>query len=199
MPIMAMHDVGPPGRVGALGERRGDPAEEREAAVVVGPVAAVGRAIGVARAVVERRMVDDVGFDSALRQQCPRDAHPLEREGRPQPDRLAQIKCIDKAGKARQDEPRVDPEVYEGRRQGRDDIAKAPGPDPRKELGRDVEDTQRRRLLRAGSDLTRAAMRSNSPRHSRESANPGVQGRNACPGPPACGVPPLPSPHAGEG
>ena len=85
MPIMAMQDVGPPARIGALRQRRGDPAEKREAAVIVGPVAAVRRGVGIARPVVERGMIDEVGRDPAPRQQCPRDAHPLDRKRRAQP------------------------------------------------------------------------------------------------------------------
>ncbi len=143
MPIVAMQDLGQPPRVGALRQRRRDPAEEREAAMVVGPVVAVGRAIGAARPVVEGGVIDDVGGDPALRHQRSRDAHPLDCKGRAQPERLAKLEGVEKPGKPRQHQSHIGARFDQGRRQCRHDVAETAGLDPREQLGGGMQDTQR--------------------------------------------------------
>ena len=87
MPIVAMHDVGTPVRVGAARQRRGHPAQHCETPVVVAPVTAVGRDVGTAGPVVESRVIDDIGRDITLSGSAPRaQAGAFDRERCLQPD-----------------------------------------------------------------------------------------------------------------
>src|SRR3974377_2359621 len=77
VPIVAVDDVGAPIGGGAGAERRSDPAQQGQTAMVSGPPAAVGSAIRAAGPIVERRMVDEIGSNLATRQCRQRDAHAL--------------------------------------------------------------------------------------------------------------------------
>ena len=100
MPIVDVKDVGAPAGVGAARELRGDPAEEPEAAMVVGPIAPVRTRIGIARPIVERRVVDQIGREFRARHPRETYPHPLRREGRVQPGGIGDAgKRIEKSRK----------------------------------------------------------------------------------------------------
>ena len=143
---MAVHDIGTPVPVGAARQRRRDPAEEREAAKVVGPIAAARIGIGAAGAIIERRLVDEVGEPAAAGKpgECHADA--LGGERRVQPDGIGDAgKGVEKPRVSRQQQPDIGALGRERRRQRRRDIAEPARFDPRIELGGDVEDAHRRR------------------------------------------------------
>ena len=117
MPVMEMQDMRAPAGVGAARELRGDPAEEPEAAVVVGPIVPVRSGIGIARPIVEPRLVDQVCRELRARQPGETYPHPLRREGRLQPGDIGDAgKRIEKAPKAGQQEARVNTERGQCRR-----------------------------------------------------------------------------------
>ena len=91
---MGVQDVRPPFGVGALRERHRYPAQQREAAVIVGPVMAIGVGIGAARPVVERRMIDEVGGNPAPRQRRQDYPHPFGGKGGPKTRDLAQLERV---------------------------------------------------------------------------------------------------------
>ena len=135
MPIVDVQDVGAPVGVGAARERRGDPAEQPEAAMIVGPIAPVRTGIGIARPIVECRMVDQISRELRARHPRQPDPHPLRRERRVQPGDIGHAgKRIEKAPEAGQHQARVDTERGQRRRQRGGNIAEPAGFDPRIQL-----------------------------------------------------------------
>ena len=133
-----------PAGVGAARELRGDPAEEPEAAMIVGPIVPVRTGIGIARPIVEPRLVDQISWE--FRARHPREPHPnpLRREGRVQPGGIGDAgKRIEKAPEARQQQARVDTERGQRRRQRGGNIAEPARFYPRIEFGGDVKDAER--------------------------------------------------------
>ena len=144
MPIMEVKDVRAPAGVGAARELRGDPAEKAEAAMIVGPIAPVRIGIGIARPIVEGRMIDQISWEFRARQPGETHPHPLRREGRVQPGDIGNAgKRIEKAAEAGQQQARVNTKRGHRWRQRGGNIAKSPGFDPRVELGSDVKDAER--------------------------------------------------------
>ena len=150
MPIVAMQQVGPPCRVGALRQRRRRPAQQRKAPVVVGPVAPVRRLIRRTGTVVEGGVIDEIRGNRALRQTGQRDPHPLNRERRAQPGDLAQLEGIKKFREAGQHKTLIGPQRAQRRRQRRNDIAEAAGFDPRIQLGSGMQHADRGGRRRLG-------------------------------------------------
>ena len=103
MPIMEVKDVRAPARVGAARQLRGDPAEEPEAAMIVGPIVPVRTGIGIARPIVEGRLVDQISQEFRARHPRETHPHPLRRERRVQPGGIGNAgKRIEKAPEAGQ-------------------------------------------------------------------------------------------------
>ena len=144
MPIMEVKDVRAPAGVGAAREFCGDPAEEPEAAMIVGPIVPVRTGVGIARPIVEPRLVDQIR--SEFRARHPRETHPysLRREGRVQPGGIGDAgKRIEKTPEARQQQACVNTERGECRRQRGGNIAEPARFYPRIELRGDVKDAER--------------------------------------------------------
>ena len=60
MPVVDVQDIGAPAGIGAARKFCGDPAEEPEPSMIVGPIVPVRTGIGIARPIVEPRLVDQV-------------------------------------------------------------------------------------------------------------------------------------------
>jgi len=141
---MKVKDVGAPAGVGAAREFRGDPAEKAEAAMIVGPIVPVRTGIGIARPIVEPRLVDQISWEFRARHPREPHPHPLRREGRVQPGDIGDAgKRIEKAPEAGQQQARVNPERGQRGRQRCGNIAEPAGFDPRIELRGDVQDAER--------------------------------------------------------
>src|SRR6266404_6258044 len=101
MPIVSVEDIRTPVLVGAACDFRGDPAEQPEAAMVVGPIASVRACIRAAGPIVVCRLVDEVGEVFRPGQPGKTDPHSFRGEGRAQPGGIGDPgKSVEKAWKA---------------------------------------------------------------------------------------------------
>ena len=145
VPVVNVKNVRDPAGIGAARELRRDPAEEPEAAMIVGPVAAVRARIGIAWPVVERRLVDQISEKFRPRHPGETYSHPLRGEGLLQPGGIGNaVKRIEKACEAGQQQARINAKRDQCRRQRGGDIAKPAGLHPGVKLGGNVQDAQRR-------------------------------------------------------
>ena len=120
MPVVTVENIDAPIRVGTPGKLGSNPAEEPKTAMIVRPIKAVRVHIGTAGPIVESRMIDQVGKAFAARQLGKAYPHSLRRERRAQPSDIGYpVKGIKKPGKARQQQPRIDAEPGQRRRQRR--------------------------------------------------------------------------------
>src|SRR5712671_5251296 len=79
VPVVSVEDIRSPVLVGTPRDFCGDPAEQPEAAMVVGPIASVRARIGAAVSIVVCRLVDEIG--EAFRPRQPGETYPHSLRG----------------------------------------------------------------------------------------------------------------------
>jgi hypothetical protein len=137
----------PPGAVGSARQGCRNPAEQPEAPVIIGPVAAIGCGVRVSGPVIEWRVIDEVCVTAGSGQPRARYPDPLGRKRRRQPNDIGDLgKCIEEPGKPRQYQSGVDIKGGQRRRQRGSDITEPPRFDPRIKLGSDMQDPHRRAI-----------------------------------------------------
>ena len=141
MPVVGVHDVGHPGRVGIVGRQvGGHPTQQCEAPQVVGPFAAVAGLVGAAAAPVQVRRVDHVHRQMAAGHAAQQQTDPQGAEAGPDVDHGAGgLHRIQDRRQAGQQQPHVGPRFGQRRRQGGHHIGQATGLDQRVDLGRHVQ------------------------------------------------------------
>lgn len=151
VPVVRMDDVGDPLRVQpASGEVGGDPAEQRETAVVVGPVVTVGPDVGIAGAPVEEGGVDHIGHATVAGQVAAAQRHQRGAEkGAQRGDQAQALHALQDLHVAGKHDAGVDADAGQCGRQRADHVGEAAGLDERQDLGGDLEDAQRLRSFHA--------------------------------------------------
>ncbi len=141
VPVVRMDQVGAPVAIDiAAAQMRRHPAEQAEAARVVGPVAAVRRQVRVAGPVVQERRVDQVDRQVEARQPTAPHFDRRRAEGAAQARHHAgSFERVEQRRIAGQQQPHVGAGTRQRRRQRRDHVAEAAGLDPREDLGGDLQ------------------------------------------------------------